>query len=446
MQRLFKGIFQIRRNEIPLTAMMFSYFFLTITAFWILKPIKKGLFIGFYKSQGGMWFNGSLLTATQAEQFAKIANVGVAILAVIAFTMLARRFRREKISHVFVGFFMALFTMLALTIDATTEPIIWMLYLAGDLFPTLMVATFFAFLNDSVTPSLSKRIYGLVGLGGVAGGVFGSSFVRVWIHDLPNSKWLWICFGISLAIGVIGWMAGRIVRETLPQERPDKSEEINATALLEGAMIVQRSKYLISIVAMVGIYEIISTIIDFQFTATVEYYVDAPDIKGHFSTVYTITNWVSLGIQLFFTSFIMTRFGLGKALLFLPISVLFVSAGFLAAPILFIGSALNTADNAFNYSINQSAKEALYVPTRREEKYKAKAFIDIFVQRFAKAVGVGLSLGITAYFTGFESVRWLSIPVVVLMFIWIRIAMGISREYENRSSNVEPIQLNRRAA
>ena len=198
--------------------MMFSYFFLTITAFWILKPIKKGLFIGYYKSMGGMWFNGTLLTATQAEQFAKITNVGVAILAVIAFTVLARRYRREKISHVFVGFFMALFAMLALVIETTTQSTIWMLYLAGDLFPTLMVATFFAFLNDSVTPSLSKRIYGLIGLGGVAGGVFGSSFVRVWIHDLPNAYWLWICFGISAAIGLIGFLAGRIVSRNLPVE------------------------------------------------------------------------------------------------------------------------------------------------------------------------------------------------------------------------------------
>ena len=49
---------------------------------------------------------------------------------------------------------------------------------------------------------------------------------------------------------------------------------------------------------------------------------------------------------------------------------------------------LNTADNAFSYSINQSAKEALYVPTTEDEKYKAKAFIDMFVQRAAKAVAV----------------------------------------------------------
>ena len=64
-----------------------------------------------------------------------------------------------------------------------------------------MVPAFYAFLNDSVTPEAAKRLYGLIGLGGVVGGVFGSSFVRIWIDELKTSVWLWICFGIALVIG-----------------------------------------------------------------------------------------------------------------------------------------------------------------------------------------------------------------------------------------------------
>ncbi len=41
----FKAIFDIRKSELPLALLMFSYFFLVITSFWILKPIKKSLFI-----------------------------------------------------------------------------------------------------------------------------------------------------------------------------------------------------------------------------------------------------------------------------------------------------------------------------------------------------------------------------------------------------------------
>jgi AAA family ATP:ADP antiporter len=102
----------------------------------------------------------------------------------------------------------------------------------------------------------------------------------------------------------------------------------------------------------------------------------------------------------------------------------------LVAPSLLIGSALNTADNGLNYSINQSAREALYVPTTRREKYEAKAFIDMFVQRFAKAVAVGLSLVITTVFAGFESVRWLSLVTAAILVAWIVIARFAGREFD----------------
>jgi AAA family ATP:ADP antiporter len=126
-----------------------------------------------------------------------------------------------------------------------------------------------------------------------------------------------------------------------------------------------------------------------------------------------------MGVQLFLTSAIMTRLGVGAALFILPLTILGGSVGFMAVPVLWVGSLLNTADNGFSYSINQSAKEALYVPTSPDEKYKAKAFIDMFVQRFAKALAVVVSLGITALFKDFSSLRWLSVFVLLMIGVWI---------------------------
>ncbi len=116
---------------------------------------------------------------------------------------------------------------------------------------------------------------------------------------------------------------------------------------------------------------------------------------------------------------VMTRFGVGVALLVLPLAILLGSTGFMVVPILWIGSLLNTLDNCFSYSINQSAKEALYVPTSTDEKYKAKAFIDMFVQRFAKALAVAVSLGLTAIFSDFASLRWLSVFTIGIIVVWI---------------------------
>jgi len=441
--KALQAIFDIKRDELPLALLMFSYFFLVITSFWILKPIKKALFIEHY-DQTGFDLLSWHMTASQAELIAKVLNMVVAIVAVTVFTWLARTLRRQQLTFVFTGFFLLSYAAYSLVIDEPGDPTVWSFYLFGDLFSTLMVATFFAFLNDSVTPDSAKRIYGLVGLGGVTGGAFGSMFVRSLISSVSRVGWLWICAAIAVLIVAVAYAAGRIVAAHPPDDEESSAEpdppattgpdahdenEKQPNPALEGARLVFRSRYLLSIVAIVGLYEIVSTIMDFQFTSTVAHYLTGPAIGKQFSTVFAITNAVAMVVQLLFTSLVMTRLGVGVALLVLPMAALGGSAAFVAMPILWTGSLLNTADNAFSYSINQSAKEALYVPTTKDEKYKAKAFIDMFVQRFAKALAVFVSLGITTYFSDFESVRWLSVFTVIVIAAWIVAARYAGRHF-----------------
>ena len=449
LQRIKDEFFDIRRDEWPLALMMFGYFFLVITSFWILKPIKKSLFIEFYDAEGfRLALSGVFqmqLLASQAELIAKVLNMFVAAAAVIAFTMLARRLRREQLTFVFAAFFMAAYAAYSFIIDSPADLTVWTFYLFGDLWTTLMVATFFAFLNDSVTPSASKRLYGLVVLGGVAGGAFGTTFLAVYIDQIAVSTWLWICFGMAVAIIGLAYGAGRVVRRNPPPERDadgvdpgrDEEAEKKSNAALEGARLVFRSKYLLAIVGIVAIYEIVSTILDFQFSSTIAHYLDGPAIGQQFATVFAISNVTALVVQLFLTTFIMRRFGLTVALLVTPAVMIFGSVGFLAVPILWVGSLLNTADSGFAYSINQSAREALYTPTTRDEKYKAKAFIDMFVQRFAKALAVGVSLAITLVFADFSTIRWLSLLTVVLVGVWAFAARYAGRHFHAAEQRME---------
>lgn len=416
-----KAILDIKRSEMPLALLMYFYFFFVITSFWVLKPIKKTLFIGYYQGSGfNLW--GWQMTASQAELLAKVMNMVVAFIAVTVFTWLTRKFRRQQLTLIFSIFFMVCYTGYSQLINDPGDLTVWTFYLFGDLFSTLMVATFFAFINDSVTPDKAKRLYGLIGLGGVTGGAVGTLVVRVWIEQLSMSSWLWITFGMAALIIAVALYAGRIVAKDPPPEAPvryaTERKSSKSNAAIEGAKLVFSSSYLLAIVAIVGLYEIVSTVMDFQFTATIEHYVPREKIGSHFSTIYTITNFVAMFVQLFLTSFIMTRLGLKIALFILPAVILAGSGFYLAIPVLWVGSFLNTADNGFSYSINQSAKEALYVPTSRDEKYKAKAFIDMFVQRFAKAVAVGVSLAITAIFAEFSSIRWLSLFTIIIAGVW----------------------------
>ncbi|MGB7031564.1 MAG: Npt1/Npt2 family nucleotide transporter, partial [Syntrophobacteria bacterium] len=265
-------------------------------------------------------------------------------------------------------------------------------------------------------------------------GVFGTSTVRVLIARINTVGWLWIAFGLGLVILAVAMGAGRLVdRNPPPEPEPEISEpepQRESNPAIEGARLVFSSPYLLSIVAIVGLYEIVSTVMDFQFTSTIAHYLNGPAIGEQFATVFAITNVVSMLVQLLLTSFVMSRLGVGVALMFLPIAVLAGSMGFTVLPILWVGSSLNTVDNAFSYSINQSAKESLYVPTTKDEKYKAKAFIDMFVQRFAKAVAVGVSLGITSVFKDFSSIRWLSGFTIPIIIIWIFAVRYAGRKFK----------------
>lgn len=437
MANPLKSFINIKREELPFSLLMFSYFFLVITSFWILKPLKKTLFITFYDQTGVdilLWH----LRGSQAELVAKVLNMFVAFAAVVAFTWLARKYHRQQLTYIFSGFIISAYVIYSFLIESPGDITIWTFYLFGDLFSTLMVATFFAFMNDSVTSDAAKRLYGLVGLGGVLGGVVGTTFVRVWVDSVTPRTWLMITLVIALLIMIIAKYAGILVDKNPPQiieDKPESTETAEKTVnpAFEGAKLVFSSKYLLAIASIVGLYEIVSTIMDFQFTSTIEHYLDGPAIGRQFSIVFNITNIVGMFVQLFLTSYIMTRFGLKIALMFLPLAIVIGSAGFIVFPVLWIGSLLNTADNGFSYSINQSAKETLYVPTSRNEKYKAKAFIDMFVQRFAKALAVFLSLSITMFFTDFSTVRWLSLATLIVVIIWIFIVRFVGREFDKLS-------------
>lgn len=425
-----QAILDIKRSELPLALLMFGYFFLVITTFWILKPLKKAAFLEYYKHDH-FELLGSTFDGPQAELFAKVGNMVVAFVAVVFFTRLARTMRRQQLTFVFAGFCSACTVGFVAATAVGGEAFAWLFYLYGDLFNTLMVATFFAFLNDSFAPAAAKRTYGVIVLGGVAGGAFGSLIVKQLISDLSMNQWLLVCLGLTVAIAVIAGLAGREVAKNPPPDPEAQPEPAPAgNAALEGARLALRSRYLLAIVVMVGLYEIVSTILDFQFTATVVALSPKGGIGEQFSLVYLITNVFALVVQLFFTSLIMTRLGVRTALLIMPLAIVGMSAGFFILPILWVGSFLNTVDNGLNYSVNQSAREALYTPTSRDEKYKAKAFIDMFVQRFAKALAVGVALLMSSLFTGFSGVRYLSIIVVVLVVAWIAAARYAGRRFE----------------
>jgi AAA family ATP:ADP antiporter len=299
-------------GERTFTAAMCAYLFLVVATFWILKPLKKALFIQFYDA-GGLTLLGWDLDAAEGELVAKLLNVLVAIGAVAAFTWLARRLRRHALAIALAASFVAAFLLSAVVLADPGHLAVWSFYLLGDLFSTIMVAGFFAFLNDTVSPAASKRLYGPIVAGGVGGGVFGALVLGAWIERLTPPEWLGVCGVLGGAIALVALVAGRAAGALPAVSRSPASTPVPARLPAHRAALVARSRYLLAIVAIVMLYEIVSTVMDFQFTSTVAHHFEGPAIGTHLARVFAFTNVVSVLVQAFVTGAVMSRLGVGTA-------------------------------------------------------------------------------------------------------------------------------------
>lgn len=434
----------IPRHEWPRALLLSAHFFLLIATYWILKPVKRGLLIDHF-SHAPLHLLRYKLGGAEAEQVGKVLDMLFAYLAVILFTWMARRLTRERLVLVFAGAFAAAFALYARALAQPGEFTVWTLYILGDMFNTLMVGLFWAYTNDLTTADGAKRTYGIIGLGGVLGGFAGATVVSSMVRDVGRAPLLLFCIVPMAGVAIIALAVRRLDGSTTDRGRqraavlaPGPRE---TSAAVEGAQLVFQSWYLVSIAGIVASYELVSNVVDFQLAVTVEHNIGHALAKdAFFANVGQAIGVISILVQLLLTGFVMQKFGLRAALLFLPITVALGSMGFLALPALAFAAAISISDNALNYSINQSAKEALYTPTSADEKYKAKAFIDMFVQRMAKGASVVFNLALAAI--AVTAVRWLSLVTLAIVAIWFTMVFAASRGFremtESRDTTSKP--------
>ena len=178
------------------------------------------------------------------------------------------------------------------------------------------------------------------------------------------------------------------------------------------------SRYLLAIALIVFLYEINSQILDYQYSSAAEDLTGAEETQAFFGRIGTIIGLVSVITQVFLVSFVMRKFGVTTALIVLPIAMAAASGIYFAIPMLMTAALLTISDNSFSYSMNQTARETLYVPTSDDVKYKARAFINMFIQRVGKGVAILMALALTAF-----PIRILSIIAIMVAVIWAGVAL-----------------------
>jgi|CXWL01.1.fsa_nt_gi AAA family ATP:ADP antiporter len=466
------GLFANQMSRIPVahrkfTAVMALYFFLVIVAYWILKPIKKALFIGYYKLHGGLYD----LAPAQMELLAKETNILLALAMSLMLVWLRRRF-----SATGFGLSVTLLFALGLAIlipfaKQPSEVVVWSLYLYGDMFASSLVALFFVTLHDRSSVEDTRRIYGLVGMGGVLGGLAGSILSGSLDRLVGVQGAMATSCAMTLCVAAIGWLIARHARTPHFGRRSTDGSNTHTNddlfdgsktiiearplllhgngGLFDGAKAILHSRPLLLIAAILFLYEITSVVLDYQFTSAVSREVSADKLKQYFSAVYTFSNSMAVLVQLLLTTWVMRKHSLRLALLVMPLAIMLGESAYMLAPALLTASLLNTVDSAFAYSIQQTAREALYVPLSRHEKYEAKAFIDIVWLRFSKGIAVVLSLALSLLIPtsgeliptggvqlGIGGMKFavggmeLAAGVVTLVLVWIWLLKKVPRQDE----------------
>ena len=410
---MLRKFFDFRGRELRVAVLLFVLFFLIIAVFQIVKPVKNGLFVEKY--------------GAEQELYAKLANIAVAAAGVAVFTQLFNRLPRERLISILALLFAGAFALLSRTVFNPGFFSVWSLYLTGDLLSTMMVAAFWAYLTDISDSDQAKRLFGPIGAGGVIGGWAGSSIPKILLGTLGAHGLVvlasFLMGMVALLIGPVESMirSSRAFRSPKPEQR--RRGGSGFVEAVEGLRLVLASKYLAAIVGIMASYEIASQLMDYQFKLSSQGFSSVQATQAFLANVYFYANMVSVGVQFFLVSYIMRTFGVVTALLVLPVSLIVSAAGFAAAPSLLTVSLMVVFDNGLNYSLQQTARESLFTPTSRDEKYKARAFINMFVQRVAKGVSIFTALGFTALGLGMRSISGATIATLIVL-AWCGIYAG----------------------
>jgi AAA family ATP:ADP antiporter len=274
-------------------------------------------------------------------------------------------------------------------------------------------------------------LYAPIGLGGILGGIAGGGLTDSLVHWVGPAHLLLACAGCLVVGTALAW-ANEAILAPPPRVLPARPPSVVNEAL-EGVQTVLRSEYLLWMVGIVITYEVAATLTDFVVNVILERSLRT---ETELAQMYGRLGWIAGGVALFSQLVIVPALLPSKriALLVPPLVMAAATLNLAALPGVAMAIVMAASDRGLNYSLQQITRETLYVRLGDTERYKAKAFIDIFVDRAAKALASVLSLAIML-FTGTSIAVSLALALVALA-LWTRCAHALGQLHlRSRASN-----------
>ena len=408
-------LLNLRRGEAVPVLVAGLFFFCILTALMLLRPARDAL---------------GMERGIDSIRWLFIGTAVVTLAVNPVFGWLVSRFRRlQFISATYAFFILSLGGFWALlvfapgAVGARSGQVFYVWFSVFNLFVTMV---FWALLADRFSSDQGKRLFALIGVGGTLGAIFGPWLAGQLAEPLGTPGLLLVaCAFLVLAIVLAGvLMRGQVRSVEAASAAHDEVDPRIGGSAWAGFRAVFSSPYLLAIAGYVLTMTIVATFIYFtrlQMVAAAETELDART-----SLLANIDMWTQIAVLLLQLT---RRFGLATALAALPIAT---AVGFIGLAIYGSFAALillEAMNRAVQRGLTRPAREALFTVISREDKYKAKAFIDTFVYRAGDVVGagtegalgrIGLALG------GLVSV------VVPIALVWAALGIWLGRAQRRR--------------
>ena len=352
--------------------------FLLLAAYYVLKVIREPLILA---TDGAV-----------SRSYARAVQAMLLVVLVPAYSALANRVTPSVlVQYVFLFFLASLLAFFALGRSGAHVGFAFFVWLG--IFSTMSIAQFWSLANDLLTEAEGERLFPLVAIGGTLGAIAGAQIAARGVAALGP-------FGLMLVAAalLLGCMACVAAGSRAWRRHADAAPGAGTRRTVHdphsGFTILLHDRYLLLIACAVLLVNVVNTTGDYMLAELVSHAADAAAIGaddatdarrtwigvfyGNFQTAISVLTALA---QLLLVARLFRWAGLERALFVLPVIVLMGYGAVALLPLLGLLTAVKVVENSTEYSLQNTLQQALFLPTSRDAKYKAKAAIDTFVVR-----------------------------------------------------------------
>ena len=337
------------------------------------------------------------------------------------------RRRLVPIAYRFFALTMLLFCVL-LRLPSMKALIVPAVFIWLSVFNLFVVSVFWSLMADLYSAEQGRRLFGFVAAGGTAGAIAGPLLASVLAPRIGPANLLLVS---AVALETASQSAAWRVRRGRAEERPSEAvvdERPLGGGMWAGVPQLLRSSYLLTLSAHVLFFTVTATVLYFQQANITSRAFSDPGVRtAFFARIDLAVNVLSLLVQALGTGRILKRVGAGAALALVVVVTLAAFGGLAASPGLTVLFLAMTARRSAGYALERPAREVLFTVVSREEKYKAKNFIDTVVYRGGDAATAWLQQGLSAGGIGTRAMVIGSLPVTGL---WLLLVYFLGKRQE----------------